>query len=637
MRSGTASVQPPGRIGRALTPGGFFAGSLIAAWFWFSAGPPRDGLLEARARVLPAEVELSFGPCAKTVPNGIRAFTNDRSTELAMPVALGSPLWVDFERHVIARRSPWGGQRDDLLMTSGDRVNPARIWDRADGRVMATFEGSADNDEAAVLSNDGTRVYIGSRPGDPGVWRIDGGAPLGMMRLDHYFAAKGATFTKDGNGVLLTGPLDPHDINTGALIAWTIARGEARVLARGCGINGVKLNDDDTQVTVGVSDCPGDHEEQFSTGFAPSAGASTALEAAARWDIGFSGEERQGLRPPDSWLARGLLSTDGKGLAVWSRFGSASVRDARTGTMLGAPRHGSEAASEPSISDVSFDAAGDRVAIGGAGGGAVFWDIVRRELVFDVTPGSSPFVPNTIYKRHWFRVVALSSDGTKALLGGAQGEGAIVWDITAGRRLYDIAARSTNFGGLIDGKTTDGGTTPRHPAVIAGPWMWEHVAGAAFSPDGSTLLVVDESARAHLLDAATGKFLRDFVHAGATGKLAFDLRYQSFWANGVALFSPDGRRVAVGGDLGPRLIFETETGGYVSTLDGADRIEQPHMMFNPDGTKIVSAEAEWDANSGAVLGIVRPAHPDTLIGGAGWTRDGRSVVATCEAVRAEPR
>ena len=55
------------------------------------------------------------------------------------------------------------------------------------------------------------------------------------------------------------------------------------------------------------------------------------------------------------------------------------------------------------------------------------------------------------------------------------------------------------------------------------------------------------------------------------------------------------------------------------------------MMFNPDGTKIVSAEAEWDAGSGAVLGSVRSAHPNILIGGSGWTHDGRSVVATCEA------
>jgi WD40 repeat protein len=152
-------------------------------------------------------------------------------------------------------------------------------------------------------------------------------------------------------------------------------------------------------------------------------------------------------------------------------------------------------------------------------------------------------------------------------------------------------------------------------------------AYASGSPDGSTLLVVEESARAHLLDAATGKLLQDFVHDGVTGKLVFDVRYQSFRANSVALFSPDGRRVAVGGDLEPRLIFETETDGYFSTLDGADRIEWPHMMFDPDGTKIVSAESEWDASSGAVLGIVRPACPDTLIGGAGWTRDGRSVVA----------
>lgn len=552
-----------------------------------------------------------------------------------MPIALASPLWVDFERHGIARRSSSGGQRNGLLMTGGDRVNPARIWTRADGRVMTTFEGSADNDGPVTLSNDGKRVYIGSRPDDPGVWRIDGGAPLGMPRLDRYFAAKGATFTRDGDGVLLGGAPDPHNINADALVAWDIVRGTTRVLAEGCSINGVKLNDDDTQVTISVSDCPGDHEERLSTGFAPATGASTPSDAATRWDTGLGQEGRQRLRPPDGWLARGLLSADGNSLAVWSRFGAASVRDAKTGTMSGALRHGSEAASEPSVADVSFDATGDRVAMGDAGGGAVFWDIARREPVFDVAPGSSAFAVIPGYQWIWSRVVALSPDGTKALLGGAQGGDATVWDIAAGRRLYDLPGQHMIFGGPTGG--TAAGIMPHHSTIVAGPWIWEHVAAAAFSPDGDTLLVVDESTRAHLLDAATGKLLRDFVHAGTTGELVFDLRYQQFRANGVAMFSADGRRVAVGGDLGPRLIFETETGRYVSTLHGADWIERPHMMFNPAGTKLVSAEAEWDVNSGAILGIVRPTRLDTLIGGAGWTRDGRSVVATCDAVAAELR
>ena len=616
-RSSAMPAQPRGRVGRSLIPGGLLVISLVAAWYWFRAGT-REGLPEARARILLADIEVSLGSCAETVPHGIRAFVKDRSAELATPIALVAPLRVDFERHAIARRPPSEGKRSDQLMTGGDRVNPARIWDRADGRVTATFDGSADNDGPARLSDDGTRVYIGSRPGDPGVWRVDGGAPLGMLRLDRYFAAKGAAFTWDGDGVLLSGETDPHDINTGALIAWDIARGTHRVLAQGCGINAPKLNDDGNQVTVGVVTCPGDHEERLSTGFAPTTRESVPFDATRQWDIGFSREGRQGLRPPDKWLSHGLLSPDGESLAVWSSSGTASVHDARTGTVLGVLRHGSDDASGPGsseipVADVSFDAAGDRVAMGDAGGGAVFWDLARREPVFDVAPGSPAFAWVPVYQWSWFRVIALSPDGTKALLGGVQGGDATVWDVASGRRLYAMPGRHTKFDGQNDRI-----------------WLWEHVAAAAFSPDGRTVLVVDESARAHLLEAATGRLLRDFVQDGTTGHLSLDLRYQQFWPSGVASFSPDGKRVAVGGDLGPRLIFETETGRYISTLRGADWIERPHMMFSPDGTKIVSAEAQWDANSGAILGIVRPARPDTLIGGVGWTRDGRSVVATCD-------
>ena len=186
-RSSAMPAQPRGRVGRSLIPGGLLVISLVAAWYWFRAGT-REGLPEARARILLADIEVSLGSCAETVPHGIRAFVKDRSAELATPIALVAPLRVDFERHAIARRPPSEGKRSDQLMTGGDRVNPARIWDRADGRVTATFDGSADNDGPARLSDDGTRVYIGSRPGDPGVWRVRWGraarnaAPRSLFR-----------------------------------------------------------------------------------------------------------------------------------------------------------------------------------------------------------------------------------------------------------------------------------------------------------------------------------------------------------------------------------------------------------------------------------------------------------------------
>jgi WD40 repeat protein len=600
----------------------------MAAWYWFPAGP-RDVSRNAQVRVvppyIPADIEVSLGSCAEAAPHGIRVFVNNRSAELAAPIALAAPLRLDFERHVIARRQSSEGNRDDLLMTGGDRVNPARIWVRADGHVTATFDGSADNDGPATLGANGTRVYIGSRPGNPGVWQIDGGAPLGKLRLDRYFAAKGATFTRDGDGLLLSGETDPHDINTGALIAWDVARGTHRVLAESCGIDAPKLNADGTRVTVGVATCPGNREEELATGFAPATWESTPSDLASPWNIGFGREGSQGLRPPDGWLSHGLLSPDGASLAVWSSSGTATVHDARTGTVLGALRHGSDDASRPGsselpVADVSFDATGDRVAMVDAGGGGGVWDLTRREAVFDVAPGLSAVVSLPVFQWVWLRVVALGPDGTKALSGGGQGGAATVWDVASRRRLYDIPGRHTKF---------DGQTDPI--------WLWEHVAAAAFSPDGRTILVVDESARAQLLEAATGRLLRDFVKESMTGHLALDLRYQRFRPREVALFSPDGKRVAVGGDLGPRLIFETETGRHISTLRGADWIERPHMMFSPDGAKIVSAEAQWDANRGVILGQVRPAHPDTMIGGVGWTRDGRSVVATCDMAAGQPR
>ena len=189
-----------------------------------------------------------------------------------------------------------------------------------------------------------------------------------------------------------------------------------------------------------------------------------------------------------------------------SLFGAVPARPRCTtrepGRCSGVLRHGSDDASGPGsseipVADVSFDAAGDRVAMGDAGGGAVFWDLARREPVFDVAPGVRlPLAQGaSVYQWSWFRVIALSPDGTKALLGGVQGGDATVWDVASGRRCRTPCQAGTR--NWADGQNDR-------------IWLWEHVAAAAFSPDGSTLLVVDGSTRAHLLDAATGKLLRDF-------------------------------------------------------------------------------------------------------------------------------
>ena len=119
---------------------------------------------------------------------------------------------------------------------------------------------------------------------------------------------------------------------------------------------------------------------------------------------------------------------------------------------------------------------------------------------------------------------------------------------------------------------------------------------AAFSPDGTKIIVGARDNAAYILDAESGKELHKLPHTA--------------WVR-IALFSPDGKKIVTSGDKNPVRVWDTESGKELYTL--GKRININAAPFSPDSKRIVTVipflpneklEADtyiWDAESGEKL------------------------------------
>ena len=128
----------------------------------------------------------------------------------------------------------------------------------------------------------------------------------------------------------------------------------------------------------------------------------------------------------------------------------------------------------------------------------------------------------------------------------------------------------------------------------------------AFSPDGRHILVGGECSGVTLLDAATGKRLRDF-----SGDSCKD---EAEGANSVA-FSPSGQQVAAAlsfQDQPTAAIWDLESGKRLQTLQGPkpppdNVVHEFHCLaFSPDGKEVVCGSSEdmavlFDVATGRIL------------------------------------
>jgi|GEM_PF-6920398 len=151
--------------------------------------------------------------------------------------------------------------------------------------------------------------------------------------------------------------------------------------------------------------------------------------------------------------------------------------------------------------------------------------------------------------------------------------------------------------------------------------------GLAFRPDGGSLAVVCANGLIVLLDPTTGRVVRELVSALRSRPGDNNL----LWANGAAVFSPDGRRLATWG-LGRTVeVWEVDSSRLLHRLQHDERIHE--ARFSGDGEALLTASRDnqarvWDLRTGRLE--VSPLRHPRLAVRARFIEDDRQIVTLCD-------
>ncbi len=299
-------------------------------------------------------------------------------------------------------------------------------------------------------------------------------------------------------------------------------------------------------------------------------------------------------------------STDRRGAVLFSILGVQAIVDTVGGTVKAAP------AEPPGQYRAAISRRGDRVAradqVSGRAETIVISDLAGHKLTRLTVPGN-PFIEELAWS---------PDDGSLAVIGQTDPHGdpvthlfAVPLDGSPARDLADNGAEVATAG-----HATDGGALGTGPLQV----RWDYgYGGAAWSPDGRTIAIVDQVCASKYDNRVTGNTPHTVERYSCTGRL-LDVNAtsggQTVLPSGDGVprtprWSPDGRRLAFGmfagdGALGegpPRcypcdrrgLFVIDRDGGHLTRLADGDGPAD----WSPDGTWLGFVRYDWDLLDGA--------------------------------------
>ncbi|WP_280501661.1 toll/interleukin-1 receptor domain-containing protein, partial [Nocardia farcinica] len=311
---------------------------------------------------------------------------------------------------------------------------------------------------------------------------------------------------------------------------------------------------------------------------------SSPDDGALLWALLAQPELLKIVEVPAPDIATAMLSPDGQRVVTGGKDGTVRLWDAGTGRAIGDP-----IAAHDGLVSAEFTRDGQRIASAG-------WDD-RTARVWDAVDGTPIGVPIPLPAGD-MKIAEVSPDGRRIAVATSAEQvgrtGAVrVWDVQTGT---PVAASAIH----VDGFVLD----------------------VAFAPDGQRIAVsvgAPPEGEVRIWDVTTGAPVGDPMGGGDAGMTI------------TAAFSPDGRRVAAGGEDGAVRIWDIETfqelGAPLTGHEGA----VASVAFSPDGRRLVTGGADrtvraWDIESRRQIG-------DPMTGHQGWvehvafTADGAGIAS----------
>jgi WD40 repeat protein len=283
------------------------------------------------------------------------------------------------------------------------------------------------------------------------------------------------------------------------------------------------------------------------------------------------------------------LSPDGQTIAMANSVGLVTLRRADRGWDIDRSLHICGLA-------LAFSPDGRTLVVGG-----LERDIVTLDLVDD-GPERSLAIPVREISD-----VKFSPDGQTLALSSRRSCDILLWDVQAGRERMTLRGHSSTV--VMIAFAPDGRSLASTESGALTVLVWDLDTGQvrhrlaghgalslAYSPDGCQLATVDRRGTAvRIWDAQTGE-------------LRQTIGYETLLIRG-AVFSPDGRLLAMTASDGTVVLWSLATGREVKRLDGQVDILK-HVAFLPDGRTLAATSNDddirlWDLNT-LVPGTAEP-------------------------------